>query len=125
MLSRILIPSHDDEYNLRTNIFFLVLVYVKFVYHHLWLLHIEQTNYITNITVPDHVRAQNNKIDFMERVKKASNVTSRVKRDLTNTTHYVPKPTPEYNSTPELQSYKRLCKGLDVKVRYEFVSYGL
>lgn len=61
----------------------------------------------------------------MERVKKAANVTSRVKRDLTNTTHYVPKPTPEYNSTPELQSYKRLCKGLDVKVRYEFVLYGL
>ncbi|CAC5425469.1 P4HA [Mytilus coruscus] len=72
--------------------------------------------------VPDHLRAQNNRLDFIERVKKASNDTSRVKRDLTNTTHYVPKPTPEYNGTPELRSYKRLCKGLDVKPREKMSS---
>ncbi|XP_052073259.1 prolyl 4-hydroxylase subunit alpha-1-like [Mytilus californianus] len=72
--------------------------------------------------VPDHLRAKNNRQDFIERVKKASNDTSRVKRDLTNTTHYVPKPTPEYNGTPELRSYKRLCKGLDVKPREKMSS---
>jgi hypothetical protein len=75
--------------------------------------------------VPDNTRIQNNRLDFIDLVNteddehedhKEDDQKERHKRDLTNTTHYVPKPPAPHENNTDFQSYKRLCKGLDVKV---------
>lgn len=70
---------------------------------------------------PDHIRARNNRLDFIRLVEEEkegkSNETTRFKRDLTNTEHYIPKPLGPSNDNAEYRSYKRLCKGINIKVR--------